>query len=89
MANIITIPSSPADLKKLKDGIDELTNSMARVDGEKDYQKESIETLAENFNVDKKYIRRIAVESHRDTFEKKSDEQENFEQLYESVMAAS
>lgn len=87
MSDII-IPSSPADLKKLKDGIDEITNSMTRVDGEKEYQKEAIEELSEQTGIDKKYIRRLATEAHKDIFEKKSDEQDQFEQLYESVMEA-
>lgn len=85
MSDII-IPSSPADLKELKKGIDELTNSMTRVDAEKEHQKTILEDLSEKFDINKKYIRRIAVEAHKDVFEDKSDEQDNFEQLYESVM---
>ncbi len=49
MAQDIVVPSNPADLKKLKDGIEEITNSMTRVDGEKEYQKEAIEELSEQY----------------------------------------
>lgn len=82
----IIIPSSPADLKKLKDGIDEITNSMTRVDGEKEYQKEAIEELSEQTGIDKKYIRRMATDAHKDQFKKKVDEMDEYAQLYESVM---
>ncbi len=85
MSNII-VPSNPADLKKLKEGIRELTNSMTRVDGEKEYQKEAIEELAEQFVIEKKHIRRMAVDSHKDQFEKKAEEFDDYTQLYESVM---
>lgn len=86
MAKDIVIPSNPADLKKLKEVIEEISNSMARQDGERDYQKEAIDDLSKQFEIDKKYIRQMARDHHKDTFEKKVDEQENYQQLYESVM---
>lgn len=82
----IVVPSNPQDLKKLKDGIEELTNSMTRVDGEKDFQKEAIENLSEESGIDKKHIRRMAVDSHKDQFKKKANEFDEYASLYESVM---
>lgn len=85
MSDII-IPSNPADLKKLRDGIEEISNSMARMDAEREYQKEAIDELAERFQIEKKHIRRMAVDHHKDTFDKKVGEFEDYAGLYESVM---
>lgn len=82
----IIIPSNPADLKKLRDGVQEIANSLARMDSEREYQKESVAELAEKFNVDKKHIKRMAVDYHKDMFDKKMGEVEDYQQLYESVM---
>ncbi len=82
----IIIPSNPADLKKLNDAVQELTYSMTRQDAEREYQKEAIADLAEQFGIDKKHIRRMAVDSHKDSFDKKVGEMEDYTQLYESVM---
>jgi len=81
----IVIPSNPADLKKLKDGIDEITNSMTRVDGEKEYQKEAIEELSEQTGIDKKYIRRMATDLFKNRFDEWVNEMDAYAQLYESV----
>jgi len=84
----IIIPSSPADRKALFAGIKEIDNSMTRVQGEKDFQREAIEKLAEKFDIDKKYVRRMANDYHKDTFDKKVSEQEQYQGLYEAVMHA-
>lgn len=87
MTNIV-IPSNPADLKALRDGIKEISNSMARADGERDYQKEAVAELSEKFGVEKKHIKRMAVDYHKDSFDKKISEVEDYQQLYESVMTS-
>jgi len=82
----IIIPSNPADLKKLRQGVEEIVNSMVRVDSEREYQKESIDELSEKFGIEKKHIRRMAVDHHKDSFDKKVGEFEDYTGLYESVM---
>jgi hypothetical protein len=82
----IVIPSSPADRKALFNGVRELSNSYTRIEGEKDHQKALIESLSEKIGLDKKYIKRMAVEYHKDLFEQKAEEQDAFSALYETII---
>ncbi len=85
MSNII-IPSNPTDQKALLDGIKELSNSMTRAESERDYQKESIKELAEKYQIDAKFIRRMAVDYHKDTFDTKTEEFDDYTSLYETII---
>lgn len=77
--------SSPADKEKLLKGIKELSNSMTRVDAEKDYQKDTIGTLADELGIKKQYISKIATVYHKQMFSKLQAEHEELENLYEEL----
>jgi predicted site-specific integrase-resolvase len=74
--------SSPADRKKLYDAVQELSNSMTRVDAERDFQKEAIKDVAESLNLDKKYVRKIARIFHKNNLNEVKQEHEDVETLY-------
>ncbi len=86
MSTEIVIPSSPADQKKLYDGVQELVNSMTRASAEVDFQKEALAELSEALGIDKKHIRRMAVDTFKDTFDKKAKEFDEYSTLYETIM---
>lgn len=48
MSSII-IPSNPQDQKKIRECMDEISNSYTRTEGERSFVKEAIENLAERF----------------------------------------
>jgi MoaA/NifB/PqqE/SkfB family radical SAM enzyme len=77
--------SNPKDKEKLEAGIKELSNSMTRVDAEKDFQKDAIGNLADELGIKKQYIAKIAQVYHKQTFVKMQAEHEEIEELYESV----
>lgn len=85
MSDII-IPSSPTDQKKLYEGVQEIVNSMIRASSEAEYQKEALSELSETFGIDKKHIRRMAVDTFKDTFDKKAKEFDEYSTLYETIM---
>lgn len=85
MSNII-IPSNPTDQKALLDGIKELSNSMTRAESEREYQKESVKALAEKYEIDAKFIRRMATDYHKDQFDTKSEEFDDYTTLYETII---
>ena len=88
----IIVPSSPADRQKLKIALEQITDSMARMDSEKEHIKEVITTIKENFELDPKHIRKMAKTMYDRSFADLQQENEDFELLYESVvegMAAS
>jgi hypothetical protein len=47
--------SNPADQKKLLDCLRECSSSMTRMDGEKDYIRESIASISKDLQLPKKY----------------------------------
>lgn len=85
MSDII-VPSSPADQKKLREGINEIVESMFRSQSEREYQKEAISELSETFEIDAKHIRRMATDAFKDSFDKKAKEFDEYATLYETIM---
>jgi hypothetical protein len=74
------------DRKKLKSVIGELTNSLLKIDAEREAMKEAISAAAEKFEIDKKQIRRIATTMYKRNYADVQAENEEFEILYETVI---
>ena len=55
MSNVI-IPSSPADVKRIKDCIIEISNAMTLIQAQKDFIKEAVESCCEDVEIDKKLV---------------------------------
>lgn len=81
----INLPSDPTILKKIKDACIEISASMARAEGEKDFQKEAIAELAEATEVPKKFLRKIANLYHKSNRDAIEAEQESTVELYDRV----
>lgn len=78
--------SNPADRKKLYDAVQELSNSMTRVDAERDFQKEAIADVAGALNLDKKYVRKIARIYHKNNLTEVLQETEDVSALYTDML---
>lgn len=63
----------------------ELSSSMTRVEGERDFQKEAITEFAEKFEVDKKLLRQVARIYHKQNFHTVSSEQHILRKCYEQL----
>ena len=59
---------------------------MARVDAEKEFQKEAAEALTEKVEIDKKHINALAKLYHKQSFGAFQQQREEIEDLYESVV---
>lgn len=84
MSNI-ALPSSPEDRKKIMSAIQEISNSFTRIEAERDLIKETLQDIQDNFNLPKKYTRKIAKIYHKQNFSQVQQEQEELESLYETV----
>ena len=82
----IIIPSNPADREELFKVIKEISNSKTRAEAETDYQKEAISALEEKFAIKAKYIRRMAADYHKDQFDEKASEHDQYAELYEAIV---
>ena len=79
--------SNPADREKLLASIKEMSNSMTRVDAEKDFQKDIIDKVNDELGLEKKYVRKLASIYHRQNFTTVQQEQEELQELYEAITA--
>ena len=80
------IVTNPTDKKKIKDALFEISNCMTRVDAEKELIKDIINDLADNFELPKKTVRKIAKAYHKQNFTQEVADSEEFQELYESIL---
>ncbi len=81
----MTVPSNPNDRKAIFDCMKEISDSMTRMDAERDLIKQAIEDICEEQNLSKKTFRRMAKVYHRQNFKQELEEHEEFETLYETI----
>ena len=84
MANII-LPSSPADRKRIKDCMDEISSSFLRVEAERDFVKEALASLEDDVGIPKKYLSKMARIYHKQNLSEIVSEIEEIEALIDIV----
>lgn len=78
--------SSPVDRKKIKDAMEEISNSMLRIAAEKDFIKEAIAELHDQHKISKKILNKMARTYHKQNFQNEQQDHEEFETLYTEVV---
>ena len=81
----MSLPSDPAARKAIKKCMDELSASMSRIDGERDFIKEALANICEEYEMSKKTFRKLAKVYHKQNFSKEVAEHEEFETMYEQL----
>lgn len=78
---------NPADRKKIKDALQEISNSMTRMDAERDLIKEVKANLFEEYkeHLSKRQIAKMARVYHKQNFQEEVMLHEQFETLYEEI----
>jgi uncharacterized protein (UPF0335 family) len=78
--------SNPADRKTIRDALHEISSSMSRIEGERDYIKEAIKDITAKYpQVSKRVFRKMIKVYHSQTFNQEVEEHEEFENLYETI----
>jgi hypothetical protein len=82
--------SNPTDRKKMKDALQEISNSMTRIESERDLIKDIKAALYEDYKdvVTKKQIAKMARVYHKQNFDQEVADHEQFETLYEEITQA-
>lgn len=80
--------SNPEDRKKLLNAIKEIDNSMTRVAAERDFQKDAINTVADELDLEKKYVRKLASIYHKQNLSQVQQETEEVFELYDLIMGS-
>lgn len=75
------------DPKKVRDAIVEISNSMTRMDAERDLVKEIVNKIHEEELLDKRVIRKMARVYHKQNFAEESTINEEFETTFKNIMS--
>jgi hypothetical protein len=78
--------SNQADQKKLLDCLRECSSSMTRMDGEKDYIRESIASISKDLQLPKKLVAKLVKVYHKQNYDEEVATHEQFEALYETIV---
>ena len=78
--------SNPVDQKKLLDCLRECSASMTRMDGEKDYIRESIASISKDLQLPKKLVAKLVKVYHKQNYDEEVATHEQFETLYEIIV---
>ena len=81
----MSVPSNPKDRKAIFDCIVEVSNSMTRIEAERDLIKNAINDICEEQNLNKKTFRRMAKVYHKQIFRQEIEEHQEFEMMYETI----
>ena len=81
----VIVPSSPEDKKKIRQALQEISDSLNRMEAERDLIKDILQTVEDNYKIKKKYTRRLAKVFHKQNFNQVQQDQQDLETLYESV----
>lgn len=84
MTNVV-LPSNPEDRKRIKNALQEISDSYTRIEGERGAIKDVIEFIVEEFELPKKYVAKMTKVYHKQSFDKEVGEAEDFAALYETI----
>lgn len=82
---LVTQLSNPADRKAIYDALREISNSMTRMEAERDLIKETLKAVKDQFELPPKYTRKLAKIYHKQNFQEIKAEQAEVEELYEKI----
>ncbi len=77
------------DRKKLHNALVEASNSLTRIDAERDLIKNITNDTSKNFQIPKKTIKKLIRVYHKQNFSEEVATHEEFETLYETVTKVS
>jgi hypothetical protein len=77
--------TSPVDKKKILEAVREISNSMTRIEAERDLIKETVKEISDSFQIPRKVVNKIAKTYHKQNLTQEVQEHEEFVELYDSV----
>ena len=82
----VNVLSNAADREKLLKMIRECSASMTRMEGEKDYIRESVKDVCKQLQLPKRLVQRMIKVYHKQNYDEEVATHEQFEQLYETIV---
>ena len=81
----VIVPSSPEDRKKILAALNEGSDSLTRIAGERELLKEIIDAVSEDFDLPKKYVRKMINVHYKSSILSVNAENEELVGLYSAV----
>ena len=78
--------SNPAEQEKLLKVLRECSGAMTRMEGERDYIKESVTEICNQLQLPKKLVTRMVKVYHKQNYDEEVATHEQFETLYETIV---
>jgi arsenate reductase-like glutaredoxin family protein len=82
----VNVLSNPTDRDKLLKVLKECSDSMTRIEGERDLIKESVKDICEQLELPKRLVNRMVKVYHKQNYDEEVTVHEQFETLYETVV---
>lgn len=79
------MPSNAADLKKIDEALQQISDSMTRIDAEREHIKDVVDAVHENHDLPKKLVRQLAKVWHMRNYAEEVTQQEDFQVAYEAL----
>lgn len=79
-------PSNPDDIKAIRKSLEDVSDSMTRIAGERDLIKETKKALKEKYSMKPKLITRLAKTMFNDDFDAGQLDNEEFVEAYKKVV---
>ena len=84
----IILPSSPADLKKIKDALNQAVLCEVRMDAERAAKKDIIQMIHDEYELPKRIVSRMVKTMHKHNFSEVASEMDDFVAAYEKIAGA-
>ena len=78
--------SNPADRDKLLGVLKECSNSMVRMEGERDLIKEAVKDICDKLELPKRVVNKMVKFYHKQNFDEEVAVQDQFMELYNAVV---
>lgn len=78
--------SNELDRKKIRDSLQEISNSMTRIAAEQDFIKEEINAISEQYEIPKKLVAKLAKIYFKQNFSVEAQAFDELETLYEEIV---
>lgn len=82
----VIVPSDPVSRAKIKKALQSIGDEWAIIEGHKAVIKETIDAVAEEHELPKKFVRKLAKTMYMQNFKNQEKEFEDFQELYEKVV---
>ena len=79
------MPTTPEDLKKISAAIKQASDSLTRVEAEKDFLKDVREAMKADYNLPPKMFNKLLKTYHKQNFPEETASAEEFQEMYEKV----